>query len=312
MLSPTRTRTASEYSICNKKKIYMASRGSRTHGDRGVTLSISSGISHTIGGTVTGTVEVEAGVLFAKASASLVTVGGSVTTTSNSGGSWTVTKKVGWLEVGTRSGYSFNWTEFQHKAPGTKVIQGKGTGRRRPKMRRPTTSTVDFAPMNLVRGARLPSLCMCLAIALSGCTVTPLPAPDVPATSPVPTQIHSGLKLDRSLRAGQEQGAVTLPQLGRLLAATQTGGVTAIHVQLEHVTGPVVAAFICEGDTAGPKVTLRRGGKTLLRIRTDGCDASNLYSGQSEAIGEGGPAELMIAAPEGLRYALVLEEVAES
>lgn len=129
-ITPSHTRTASEYSFSNRKKIYIASRGSRIYGDRNVTLKIESGISHTISGSITGTAEVEAGVLFAKASASLaVTVGGSVTTTSNHGGSWKVTQKVGWLEVGTLNGYSFSWTKFHYKAPCTKVVEGKGTAK---------------------------------------------------------------------------------------------------------------------------------------------------------------------------------------
>lgn len=127
---PQHTRTASEISISNKKKIYMASKGSRVYGDRGVTLSISKGVSHTISGQITGTVSVEAGVLFAKASASLaVTVGASVTTTTNIGGSWKVTQKVGWLEVGTLHGYSFSWTKFHYRAPCKKVTEGKGTAK---------------------------------------------------------------------------------------------------------------------------------------------------------------------------------------
>lgn len=127
---PGHTRSTSEYSITDKKKIYIASKGSRIYGDRGVTLSISKGISHTISGEVTGTVSVEAGVLFAQASASLaVSVGGSVTTSSSHSGTWTVTTKVGWLEVGTKNGYSFKWTKFHYRAPCTKVIEGKGTGK---------------------------------------------------------------------------------------------------------------------------------------------------------------------------------------
>lgn len=127
---PNHTRTASEYSISNKKKIYIASYGSRIYGDKGVTFKIESGISHTISGSITGTAEWEAGALFAKASASLsVTIGGSVTTSKNHGGSWKVTQSVGWLEVGTLNGYSFNWTKYYYKAPCTKVIQGKGTAK---------------------------------------------------------------------------------------------------------------------------------------------------------------------------------------
>lgn len=161
--------------------------------------------------------------------------------------------------------------------------------------------------MTFMRRAGWPSsVCMSVAIALTACTATTLPTPDMPITSPVPTQINSGLELDRSLRAGQHQ-----PSFGRLLAATQTGGVMKIQVQLEQVTGAVIAVFVCEGDGAGPTVTLRRSGKTLLRVWTDGCDGSKLYSGESEPIGQGAPAGLVVEAPDGLRFALVLEEVAE-
>ena len=159
--------------------------------------------------------------------------------------------------------------------------------------------------MTLVRRAGVLSLSIGVAIALTGCIATPLSTPDMPTASPGPTQINSGLELDRSLRAGQHQ-----PSFGRLLAATQSGGVMTIQVQLEQITGAVIAVFVCSGEMAGPSVTLRRGGKTLLRVWTDGCDQSKLYSGQSEPIGQGGPAELVVAAPDGVRFALVLEEVA--
>ncbi len=141
----------------------------------------------------------------------------------------------------------------------------------------------------------------------SACTDAPKPPPP----SAVATTIQSGLELDRSLRAGQQQGKLTLPPFGRLLAATQSGTPATIQVQLDGVTGPVIVVFICEGGDTGPNVKLRRAGKSLVGLRTDGCDASNLYSGQSEPIGEGGPAELVIRTSPGTRFALVVEEVTD-
>lgn len=82
-----------------------------------------------------------------------------------------------------------------------------------------------------------------------------------------------------------------------------------IQVQLDGVQGSVIVVFICEGEATGPKVSLRRNGKSIVGMRSDGCDPSNLYSGRSEPIGPGGPAELTIESPPGIRFALVLEEV---
>ena len=120
------------YSFSGKKKIYIRAKDGRVYGDSGITLSISKGVSKTIGGSVTGTASAEAGVIFAKASASLaISVQGSRTTTTTFSGTWTVPKsqKTGWLEVGTYDGYTFKWSRYHYASPCRKVVDAKGTGK---------------------------------------------------------------------------------------------------------------------------------------------------------------------------------------
>lgn len=125
-------RSPTYYSVSSKKVIYIRAKDGRIYGQKGVTLGIAKGTSWTIGGSVTGTVKAEAGVIFAKAETSLaITVSLSRTTTTTFSGSWTVPKSqsVGWLEVGTNQGYSFKWTKYHYNAPCTKVVEGSGTAK---------------------------------------------------------------------------------------------------------------------------------------------------------------------------------------
>jgi hypothetical protein len=120
------------YSFWGKKSIYIRARDGRIYGQSGVTLSISKGVSKTIGGSVTGTGTAEVKAIFAKASVSLaISVQYSHTTTTTFGGSWTVPKsqRTGWLEVGTRSGYTFKWKRYHYKSPCTMVVDARGTAK---------------------------------------------------------------------------------------------------------------------------------------------------------------------------------------
>jgi hypothetical protein len=117
------------YSFWGKKSIYIRARDGRIYGQSGVTLSISKGVSKTIGGSVTGTGTAEVKAIFAKASVSLaISVQYSRTTTTTFGGSWTVPKsqRVGWLEVGTRSGYTFKWKRYHYRSPCRVVVDARG------------------------------------------------------------------------------------------------------------------------------------------------------------------------------------------
>lgn len=124
--------TGTFYSFSGKKAIYLRARNGRVYGQRGVTLSISKGVSKTIGGSVTGTASAEAGVIFAKASASLsISVEVSRTTTTTFGASWKVPKKqaVGWLKVGTRNGHTFKWQRYHYASPCRKIVDAHGRGK---------------------------------------------------------------------------------------------------------------------------------------------------------------------------------------
>jgi len=120
------------YSFSGKKPIYIRAKNGRIYGSSGVTLSITKGVSKTIGGSLTGTSSAEAGAIFAKASVSLaISVEYSRTTTTTFGGSWTVpdNQDTGWLEVGTKNGYTFKWQRYHYRAPCTKVIEAHGTAK---------------------------------------------------------------------------------------------------------------------------------------------------------------------------------------
>jgi hypothetical protein len=120
------------YAFWGKKSIYISARDGRIYGQSGVTLSISKGVSKTIGGSVTGTGTAEVKAIFAKASVSLaISVQYSRSTTTTFGGSWTVPKsqRTGWLEVGTRSGYTFKWKRYHYRSPCKMVVDAQGTAK---------------------------------------------------------------------------------------------------------------------------------------------------------------------------------------
>lgn len=77
------------FAYSGKKLAYIAV--TRIYGQPGIILKFSAGQSFTSGGSITGAVGADAGVLFAKASSSLaVQVTGSITTSLTAAGSWKV------------------------------------------------------------------------------------------------------------------------------------------------------------------------------------------------------------------------------
>lgn len=122
----------------------------------------------------------------------------------------------------------------------------------------------------------------------------------------------SGVELDRALRSGATHGESSLPAFGKLLAATESGGSMTVSFDTTGVAASVIGVFTCSGEGAGPEVSVTRGGKSLLWFRSEGCDATNLYSGRSQPIGGGGgEATLRVTAPKSLIWSVVLEQVVE-
>lgn len=120
----------------------------------------------------------------------------------------------------------------------------------------------------------------------------------------------TGRELDARLRADQANGNSSYPTLGRLLAVYQTGSERATHVDLSGVDGPVIGIFVCSGDGAGPVVSLREGKRSVLWFRSNGCNDTLTYSGQSRPLPGGhASATLTVTVPRSIRYAFVLEEV---
>ena len=151
-----------------------------------------------------------------------------------------------------------------------------------------------------------------VAVALILCVAACTPhTPGTGEYTPTPSTTTAfpsitGEQFDQSLRNGN----TSLPKFGRLLAATQTGGPTTTTVSLDGVQGRVVGVFACKGRGA-PKIQLKRGSSSLLKFWSDGCDPSQLYSGESQVIPAGSTtAELTVDVPDSTRYAFVLEEVA--
>lgn len=138
--------------------------------------------------------------------------------------------------------------------------------------------------------------------------------PIIPSEYPTPVVTESelpmlaGVELDRALRAGAADDS-GLPPFGRLLAATQTDGPRTIRVDLHEVAGPVISVYNCRGK-GGVTVSLRRNGKSLHWVKSDGCNPTFFYIGQSPPVGRGGVAELAVEAAAGVQFSLVLEEVA--
>ncbi|QDP98335.1 hypothetical protein FOE78_22665 [Microlunatus elymi] len=136
------------------------------------------------------------------------------------------------------------------------------------------------------------------------------------SASPTPSsasRLVSGRELDQSLRDRQANGRNTLPQFGRLLAATQTSGPDHLAVDLTGVRGSVIGVFVCRGPGDGPTFSAKRGTTSILWTRSSGCDDTNLFSAQSPAIpGGSGHAVLRVDASRDIEYAFVLEEVGTS
>lgn len=169
-----------------------------------------------------------------------------------------------------------------------------------------------LARSTVVRGPSPVALVAASLLVLPGCTTS------APAPSPAPTVTSSefpalsGVELDRSLRNGSLDGESSLPPFGRLLAATQSGGPTSVDVDLTGTRGSIIGIFTCSGDEGGVRVRVARAEKSVLGFGSEGCDATNIYSGQSQPIGSGpDKASLRVDAPAGVTYALVLEEVAK-
>lgn len=112
------------------------------------------------------------------------------------------------------------------------------------------------------------------------------------------------------MRNGAERGESNLPGFGELLAATEDGGPTALELNVGKAGTKIVGIFICQGEGGGPAVSVTRPEGSLLGFRTDGCDAENIYSGESQPIKSSAPATLKVTAPPGVHYALVIEAVA--
>lgn len=124
--------SATRWSFSNKSLVYKAAKHGRVYGQSGVTLTIQKGTSYTVGGSVTGTTGVDAGILFAKASASLaISVTASRTTSTIFTGSWKVpaTQAWGWLEVGTKQAYKFSWKKYHMVGECTVHVDAHGTAK---------------------------------------------------------------------------------------------------------------------------------------------------------------------------------------
>lgn len=107
---------------------YITDGASRIYGSPGGTLTIASGTSKAISGSLQTTASAEAGVVFAKASVSVgVTIGLTRTVTTTNSYSWVVPadQNPGWIELGS-AGYQINWTKGSWQSPCTWVQTGSG------------------------------------------------------------------------------------------------------------------------------------------------------------------------------------------
>lgn len=108
---------------------FQQAAGASVSGDGGITLSLSRSKTYTVTGTISGSTSAEAGVIFAKASA---TVGASValshSSTITSGGTWTVPSNWagGRLTAGSMK-YGGGWKKFQELPNCSLVLNKSGT-----------------------------------------------------------------------------------------------------------------------------------------------------------------------------------------
>ena len=164
----------------------------------------------------------------------------------------------------------------------------------------------------LARGGHLVTLGLVLVMA-AGCSShvgrpPQPPSPTVASSSAFP--ILSGSEFDKSLRNGQAKGESGLPQFGRLLAATQTGGPKRIPVDLTGVSGSVIGIFVCKGSGDGPAFAVHDRDHSLLWFKSSGCDDTSICSGQSKRVRSGdAAATLFVTTPKNIQYSFVLEEV---
>jgi hypothetical protein len=109
--------------------VYVGNPATRVFGSPGGVLSISVGQTTTVSGSLQTTVTAEAGVIFAKASASVgITIGLSRAVTVTSGFTWTVpaNQPHGWVEIGLH-GYRINWSRYHYVTPCRQVTDRSGT-----------------------------------------------------------------------------------------------------------------------------------------------------------------------------------------
>lgn len=112
------TGSTAQYSV-STTSVYVGNIDERVYGKSGGTLTISKGTTQTWSGSITGTTTAEAGVIFAKASASVgITISSSRTQSLTVGYSWTVpsTQSTGWIEAGNR-GYNVKYTKYNYLSP---------------------------------------------------------------------------------------------------------------------------------------------------------------------------------------------------
>lgn len=108
---------------------YIGNSSTRVYGASGGTLTISAGKQTTVSGSLQGTASAEAGVIFAKASASVgISIGLSKTVTVTNSYSWKVpaSQSVGWIELGS-AGYQITWSKGYYSTPCVWNRTGGGT-----------------------------------------------------------------------------------------------------------------------------------------------------------------------------------------
>jgi hypothetical protein len=108
---------------------YVGNGNTKVYGQGGGTLSISSGKTITVSGSLQGTVSAAAGVVFEQVSVSVsATVGRSSAVTTTNGYSWAVPKSqsTGWIEMGAH-GYNISWTHGYYRTPCIWVQTDSGT-----------------------------------------------------------------------------------------------------------------------------------------------------------------------------------------
>lgn len=130
---------AGPYTQTSQTGIHISQGAYRAYGQGGGTITVSKGKTVTLSGTLQSTVSADAGVIFAKVSASVgVSVGLSKAVTATSSYSYAVPAGVsqGWVEMGSH-GYQIHWEKGHYASPCTWIVDSSGnlSG---------TTDQVDF------------------------------------------------------------------------------------------------------------------------------------------------------------------------